>query len=72
MLKKLTGYLFISSFIIVSPGCNTGSSPDTDSTTIKNVIIMIGDGMGPQQVGLLNSYAKYAPNSIYKAKGRTT
>ncbi len=72
MLKKLTGYLFISSFIIVSPGCNTGSSPDTDSTTIKNVIIMIGDGMGPQQVGLLNSYAKYAPNSIYQAKGRTT
>jgi alkaline phosphatase len=31
--------------------------------TSKNVIIMIGDGMGPQQVGLLNAYAKYAPNS---------
>lgn len=29
---------------------------------------MIGDGMGPQQVGLLESYAKLAPNSIYKGK----
>lgn len=44
----------------------------TDLATVKNVIFMIGDGMGPQQVGLLNSYAKYAPNSIYKANGRTT
>ena len=37
---------------------------------IKNVILMVGDGMGPQQVGLLEAYAKHAPNSIYK--GRTT
>ncbi|EAQ64279.1 alkaline phosphatase [Marinomonas sp. MED121] len=37
---------------------------------IKNVILMIGDGMGPQQVGLLETYAKHAPSSIYK--GRTT
>ncbi len=33
---------------------------------IKNVILMIGDGMGPQQVGLLETYANHAPNSIYK------
>jgi alkaline phosphatase len=44
----------------------------SNSTTVKNVIIMIGDGMGPQQVGLLNAYAKYAPHSIYKAQGRIT
>ncbi|OMH39294.1 alkaline phosphatase [Motiliproteus sp. MSK22-1] len=37
---------------------------------IKNVIVVIGDGMGPQQVGLLNSYVKHAPNSIYKDKNR--
>jgi alkaline phosphatase len=30
---------------------------------IRNVIIMIGDGMGPQQVGLLTQYAKYAKGS---------
>ena len=28
----------------------------------KNVILMIGDGMGPQQIGLLESYARLAPN----------
>ncbi len=40
------------------------------SAEIKNVILMIGDGMGPQQVGLLETYANHAPNSIYK--GETT
>lgn len=40
------------------------------SAEIKNVILMIGDGMGPQQVGLLETYANQAPNSIYQ--GRTT
>jgi alkaline phosphatase len=30
---------------------------------VRNVIIMIGDGMGPQQVGLLTHYAKLAANS---------
>ncbi|OQW95466.1 MAG: hypothetical protein BWK79_02380 [Beggiatoa sp. IS2] len=32
---------------------------------IKNIIFLIGDGMGYGQVGLLNSYAKYAPHSTY-------
>ncbi|WP_428773864.1 alkaline phosphatase [Vibrio sp.] len=36
------------------------------SAEIKNVILMIGDGMGPQQVGLLETYANNAPHSIYK------
>ncbi|MEH6578077.1 MAG: alkaline phosphatase [Amphritea sp.] len=35
---------------------------------IKNVILIIGDGMGPQQVGLLETYAKLAPNSIYDGR----
>ncbi|MCG3816145.1 alkaline phosphatase [Photobacterium damselae] len=43
-------------------------SLNVHSAEIKNVILMIGDGMGPQQVGLLESYAKLAPNSIYKGK----
>jgi alkaline phosphatase len=30
---------------------------------IRNVIIMIGDGMGPQQIGLLTQYAKHAKGS---------
>ena len=38
------------------------------SAEIKNVILMIGDGMGPQQVGLLETYANQAPHSIYKGQ----
>ena len=33
---------------------------------VRNVILMIGDGMGPQQLGLLFEYAHRAPASIYK------
>lgn len=31
---------------------------------IRNVIVMIGDGMGPQQVGLLDSYIRYSSNPV--------
>ncbi|WP_281559375.1 alkaline phosphatase [Thalassomonas sp. RHCl1] len=41
-------------------------------TTVKNVILMIGDGMGPQQVGLLEEYARRAPNSTYNESGNET
>lgn len=37
-------------------------------TPVKNVILMIGDGMGPGQMGLLEEYARKAPNSIYKGR----
>jgi alkaline phosphatase len=33
---------------------------------IKNVILMIGDGMGPQQVGLLQDFATHSKTDIYK------
>jgi len=75
MIGISKSYRFKGRFIILilmaalTSSCNENSSK---STAIKNVIIMIGDGMGPQQVGLLNSYAKYAPNSIYKAQGGIT
>lgn len=43
------------------------AQPDTNTPPkIKNIILMIGDGMGPQQVGLLEEYATRAPNSIYQ------
>jgi alkaline phosphatase len=31
----------------------------------KNVILLIGDGMGPEQLGLLLTYARQAPNSVF-------
>ncbi|TVU70799.1 alkaline phosphatase [Cobetia crustatorum] len=42
--------------------------PLANAAEIKNVILMIGDGMGPQQVGMLETYANRAPNSIYQGR----
>ncbi len=57
---------------MVATGCSGLQSKkaalDTDKT--KNVIMIIGDGMGPEQVGLLLSYARQAPNTVIK--DRTT
>ncbi|TMO67126.1 alkaline phosphatase [Pseudoalteromonas aurantia] len=44
----------------------------TPVTSVKNVILMIGDGMGAQQVGLLEEYARRAPNSTYNTRGNQT
>ncbi len=40
------------------------------SGKVNNIIMIVGDGMGPQQVGLLLTYARQAPNSVIK--NRTT
>ncbi|WP_042145310.1 MULTISPECIES: alkaline phosphatase [unclassified Pseudoalteromonas] len=46
--------------------------PRAEVTKVKNVILMIGDGMGAQQVGLLEEYARRAPQSIYNTKNNIT
>lgn len=35
----------------------------------RNVILMIGDGMGPQQLGLLEAYAYSVPSSPFAGRG---
>ena len=57
LIKSLT--TIVISAALVSP---------VQATEIKNIILMIGDGMGPQQVGLLESYADLAPHSIYNGQ----
>ncbi|MCW5205750.1 alkaline phosphatase [Desulfobulbus sp. F5] len=47
-------------------------APVQQEPKIRNVIVMIGDGMGFPAVGLLDSYAKYAATSPYKAAGIKT
>jgi alkaline phosphatase len=42
----------------------------TEHGAPKNLILIIGDGMGPQQIGLLEAYARQAPRSV--VKDRTT
>lgn len=39
------------------------AKPAAKPAGIRNVIIMIGDGMGPQQIGLLTQYARHAKGS---------
>ncbi|MCP3673770.1 MAG: alkaline phosphatase [Gammaproteobacteria bacterium] len=41
---------------------------DTDSDKIKNVILIIGDGMGPAQVGLLEAYARQSKTPVLKTR----
>ena len=47
---------------------NAASSPESQASAgrIKNIIMMIGDGMGPQQVGLLQDFAAHSKTDIYK------
>ena len=47
---------------------NSSAQPDLapQSGQIKNIIMMIGDGMGPQQVGLLQDFATHSKTDIYK------
>lgn len=47
-------------------GCSTLAEKTPARAEIKNVIMVIGDGMGPQQVGLLLSYARQAPHGVLK------
>lgn len=37
---------------------------DSRPAGVRNVILLIGDGMGPQQIGLLSLYARHATKSI--------
>ena len=54
--------IFITFFLLLN-SCSSNSFKLSGSK-IKNVILLIGDGMGPQQLGLLHTYAYNAPNSI--------
>lgn len=44
------------------PASQQSATPTTHKA--KNIILLIGDGMGPQQVGLLLSYSRQAPHSV--------
>lgn len=65
---------FILLVVFLSSGlsCQHQKLPDKKNNEVKNIIIVIGDGMGLQQIGLLNSYVKYAPDSLYKNRGRVS
>lgn len=62
MLKPIKWTACFLSFTLL--GCAEFKANAPVEPTVKNVILIIGDGMGPQQVGLLLSYARQAPHGI--------
>jgi len=60
-MKKLMAYCLVSVALL---SCSTLDKTRPTEAKVKNVIMIIGDGMGPQQVGLLLSYARQAPHSV--------
>jgi len=52
--------------VVIAAGCaSLHSGPAVpDSGKTRNLILIVGDGMGPEQIGLLLSYARQAPNSV--------
>ena len=61
LVCKRWTYCLIS---VVLLSCSSLDKTRPTKTEVKNVIMIIGDGMGPQQVGLLLSYARQAPHSV--------
>jgi alkaline phosphatase len=61
IMKKFIAYCLISVALL---SCSTLNKTRPIEAKVKNVIMIIGDGMGPQQVGLLLSYARQAPHSV--------
>lgn len=53
---------------VIKPVIEPVTKPEVEPVTekVKNIIMMIGDGMGPQQVGLLQDFATHSKTDIYK------
>ena len=65
LIIKLSVYCAISALI---SSCSPLKTLEAESKSVKNIVLIIGDGMGPQQVGLLLAYARQAPHSILSAR----
>ncbi len=53
---------------LIALSLGLASSLSFAQSPVKNIILMIGDGMGPGQMGLLEEYARKAPHSIYQGR----
>jgi alkaline phosphatase len=53
--------------LLAAPACGprTAVPETTPDVPVRNVILLIGDGMGPGQIGLLETWARLAPSSTY-------
>ncbi|OUR97762.1 hypothetical protein A9Q84_06060 [Halobacteriovorax marinus] len=60
--------LLLSLTLLLLASCGQGKDYYQKNNKIKNVVFIIGDGMGPQQISLLQLYAKHAKESLYNGQ----
>jgi len=65
MKRLLNDIIFLILLLTASFVNAIESDQQTTTPVVKNIIFLIGDGMGYGQIGLLNAYAKYATHSSY-------
>jgi alkaline phosphatase len=65
-LSPLPKAVVLGIVVFLLTSCAMLSEKTPPPSQVKNVIMIIGDGMGPQQVGLLLSYARQAPHGVLK------
>ncbi len=71
--RQLTIFALLSAALLLlqctSSGSPTPPEPDMEdqetALELRNIILVIGDGMGPNQVGFLQQYARHAASSPY-------
>lgn len=59
-------YSVLMSALVIGCSNQPGHTNTASSGKLKNIILMIGDGMGPQQVGLLQDFATYSQTPAYQ------
>ena len=66
--QRIIGLTLLSIMVF---GCEMTTEVKKQSKTtnkIKNVILIIGDGMGPAQIGLLEAYARQSKNPVIQSR----
>ncbi|QDS97634.1 Alkaline phosphatase 4 precursor [Adhaeretor mobilis] len=64
--QSIRGRLGTGESLLFEPVRKTSQEQVPEKPRIRNLILLIGDGMGPQQVGLLTQYAHHGKHSPYE------
>lgn len=60
--------LLLSSALLIACNGYNHSEKTASTDEIKNIVLMIGDGMGPAQVGLLQDFAAFSTTPLYHSR----
>lgn len=59
---KFKLWIILTAVLALASCGNKKSFKENSTGRIKNIILLIGDGMGPQQIGLVDLYSRYSKN----------